>query len=169
MSEKVKARRKFMKSMVLTNATTNFVANGGCYYGLSHGVEKTAVGFLFNGVATAFILALICGAFAILTVDSKCKKGAFPADNYRWGDHMLVDSFPKKNKWLQLLVASLWTAVIFIPVSAGIPVLIGCAGKTIPVMTGAIAHGFQAGLMALTINYFMMVCRCCSFAAEQEA
>ncbi len=168
MSEKVQARTKFMKAMVLTNATTNFIFNGGFYYGLSHGVEKDALGFCINATITAFVLALICGGLGILTIDSKCKKGSLPIGTYRWGEHMLVDHFPKKSKAGQLVVGSLWVTIIFLFISAGVPVLIGCVGKTIPVVTGAICHGILAGCMALLINYFMMVCRCCVYAEENE-
>ena len=166
MSEKVQARNKFMKAMLLTNATTNFVANGGCYYLLSGGVEKDALGFCINGTITAFILALICGAFAVMTVDGKCKKGEFPIDNYTWGNHMIVDHFPKKSKFGQVFWGSVLVTIEFLFISAGIPVLLGYAGGTIPVVVGAIAHGVQAGAMAMTINYYMMVARCCTYAAE---
>ena len=168
MGEKSKARASFMKAMVLTNATTNFAANGACYYFLSGGVEKDAVGFCINGTITAFILSLICGAFAVMTVDGKCKKGEFPVDNYVWGEHMLVDHFPRKSRFGQVLYGSVLVTIEFLFVSAGIPVLLGCAGGTIPVVTGAVVHGIQAGCMALTINYYMMVARCCTYAAAQE-
>ncbi len=168
MSNELQARFSYMKSQLITCASTNFLFNGLCYYFLSGGKEKSAVEFCINGTITAFILALICGAIGALTVDAKCKKGALPLGTYTWESNMIVSKFPKKGKLGQTVAAAIMVTIKFVFICAGVPVLVGCAGKTIPVLEGAILHGICAGAMAMFTMYYMLVARCATYYEEHK-
>ncbi len=159
-------KMSYLKSAFITCGSTNCIANGLCYYLFNRAADnKTAVGFVINAAVTAFVLSLICAAFAALSVAAKYKKGQIPSGIYSREDHLIIHFFPRGTKG-QVFAAALVVTVVFTFVSGGTVVLCGFAQTGVPVVPGMIMHGILAGLMGVTNMYLMCAARVSVFEEE---
>ncbi len=161
-----KFKASFMKSTFIASGLSNWFFNGLFYYLLSSGVEKGIIDYAINGGATALILSLICGGLALPGVKGNLKKGLVP--DGVWDREHLIGHCAPKGGFMQVLLASILVTIVFTPICAGIFALWACfnaattfalplAQVTMPVLTGAILHGFAACFMALMVTYLVNV------------
>ncbi len=157
------------KSALKTCFVTNALANGICFYFLSHGEGRAMADFGFNAMATAFILSLICFPCAQLMANGMDKRGELDAHTYDRDDHLLIHFFPK-GRLAQTLIAAILITIVFGPLESGIAVIAGfAAGNLVPLVPGTIIHGVCAGLMGLANMYLGYVGRFTTLRAEKQA
>lgn len=164
--EYVEFKLSYLKSTFLTCGLTNALANGGCYYLFnSHSGNKGALDFVINAAVTAFVLSLICAAFAALSVKAKYKKGEIPEKIYTRNGHLLMHFFPRGTTG-QVFASAIVVTLLFTFISGGAVVVFGCAQAGVPLMQGVVMHGILAGLMGVTNMYLMCVARVSTFEEE---
>lgn len=151
--------RAYLKESILTIWIPNALANGTVYYFMNRHIEKSALDFWIGGTITAFILAIICGACAIPTIEKKLREGKLHAESYTRQNHIIGRFMPKKTG-RQLLFIALLVTIVFTFVSGALPLIFGFLSTDIPIKTGTLLHSIQCGFMGLLTVYLTMIGRC---------